>query len=124
MGSGVYGQLFYPPRASVSLLGIVFYIVAARIVFQRGHQSPGRNWIVTGLVINSLTEITILFVRISEALVMRPQYRRIFLFYRTCQFLSVVAALMIVWGIVKLLKRASQLDRLVEDQKEVEGEPH
>ncbi len=122
MGSGVFGQLFNPPWVSLSLLGIVFYIVGARIVFRSGCRSSGRNWIGAGLVINSLTSIVVLLVRIVEALVMRPQYRRIFLYYRISQVLSVVAALMIVWGIVKLLNRASQLEGLLEDQDDDEND--
>lgn len=100
----------------LSLASLVMFCVATLTIFVNGRSSTERTLIGIGAVSNAVSVVLSLGVsllqRISSSEGSMPV---VFLFYALSQLIGFFGTALGLWGAVKLLNRAAQMELLLED---------
>lgn len=111
-------QLYMAVSGLLSFLSLLMYLVCSFVVLASGRASTERTLIGIGAVLEAIGVALSLGVTVfqrSGLLLQDPSQQTIFLVYGLSHLISVVGAAFGLYGAVRLLNRASQLEMLLED---------
>jgi hypothetical protein len=110
-------QLYSAFMNLMMFLSLVILSIGTFVIFLNGRSSTDRTQIGIGTALQAISVVVLLGVVVLQQV--SPQFapgQSVFLFYGISHFLGVVGTALGLWGAVKLLKRAAQMELLLEDR--------
>ena len=98
------------------ILSLVILSIATFVVFLNGRSSTERTQIGIGAALQAISAIVSLGIIVLQQV--SPQFapgQSIFIFYGIANVLGVGGTALGLWGAIKLLNRAAQMELLLED---------